>query len=134
MPRLFEPGDEAEEGEEGNKVPVQPKRPGRVQRQRRRVVLAVLLCDVFQLFLVDVNVVFAGNAVAARGASVRLQACLPGGKRHVSGADEPRRSPPSSGSPEKHRFCVISSPPQTQPLFRPPTDDVIADVGVAVGS
>ena len=65
-------------------LPVQPKRPRWVQGKRRRLVLSVFLCDVFQLFLVDVNVVFGGQRLTAQAASVRLHVRVTRGNRHLS--------------------------------------------------
>ena len=65
-------------------LPVQPKRPRWVQGQRRRLFLSVFLCDVFQLFLVDVNVVFGGHCLAAQAASVRLHVRVTRRNRHLS--------------------------------------------------
>lgn len=68
----------------GRAPPVQPEGPGRVQRQRRaRLVVSVLLCDIFQLLLVDVNVVSGGNRPPAQGVSVHLEVRLSRRNRHV---------------------------------------------------
>lgn len=120
------------EGDAVISLPVQPKRPRRVQRQRRRVFFSVFLCDVFQLFLVDVYVVFGGNRLAA----VHLDVRLTRRNRHFTRlGTKVVRYPCMKGLDKNTRFAFICTYRNTLPLFRPPTADVSASLGrnVAVG-
>lgn len=133
------PGSKLKDNAEGDAVislPVQPKRPRRVQRQRRRVFFSVFLCDVFQLFLVDVYVVFGGNRLAAQGAAVHLDVRLTRRNRHFTRlGTKVVRYPCMKGLDKNTRFAFICTYRNTLPLFRPPTADVSASLGrnVAVG-
>lgn len=135
---LLVPGSELKNNaEEGVRIlPVQPKRPGGMQRQRRRVFFSVFLCDVFQLFLVDVYVVFRGDRLAAQGASVHLDVRVTRRNRHFTRlGTEPERCPCMSLLNKNTRFGFICTYRRTLPLFRLPTADVPASQrrSVAVG-
>lgn len=104
----------------GQALPVQPKGPRRVQRQRLGgCVVSVFLCDIFQLLLVDVNVVFGGNRLSAQGVSVHLEVRLSRRKRHFG---RPGSDFCSSGADvlnKYSRFCFICSYRNTA-AFPPP--------------
>lgn len=122
-------------------LPVEPKSPRGMQRQRFRLVFSVFLCDILQLFLVDINVVL--NRLSAQGSSVPTEVRLTRGNRHYSRHGANLLIPavwiffmktPGLAS-FFFSFLQVPTHKHTQPLFRLPTGDVSASLGrnVSVG-